>query len=199
MQTNSSQAADPVANLNISYDVLAHSNGSFSAESNVDSFHLDLGTVLLGEQSGSASWPISIYNLATDAGLTAGLEMLSVPDPNDRFSLAIPETLLPAGESATLFVTLDTTSPGEFQATWNLPTLDDSSVPGSTLGTPLTLTVSAMIHGAMAGDFDSNGLLDVGDIDTLSAAIQANSIQDKYDLNSDGRVDSQDRTYWVEE
>ncbi len=50
----------------------------------------------------------------------------------------------------------------------------------------------------VAGDFDSSGALDVGDIDLLTDAVLRNSTGPNFDLNADGKVDQDDRRDWVE-
>ena len=48
------------------------------------------------------------------------------------------------------------------------------------------------------GDLDNNLLLDVNDIDLLTAGIRAGIDNKRYDLDGDGTVNLGDRTYWVE-
>jgi hypothetical protein len=71
------------------------------------------------------------------------------------------------------------------------------------LGTvPVMVQISGTARGASAatafGDFDLNGMLDVGDIDRLSEAARTSVDDLTYDLNGDGVVSGQDRVYWVE-
>ena len=49
------------------------------------------------------------------------------------------------------------------------------------------------------GDFDNDGQLTAADIDTLSAAVRANSTDLQYDLNADKAVNDADREVWVNE
>jgi hypothetical protein len=53
------------------------------------------------------------------------------------------------------------------------------------------------VSGVLTGDFDSNGALDVADIDALAAAIRNNSTDAKFDVNGDGSVNAADHTTWV--
>jgi hypothetical protein len=48
------------------------------------------------------------------------------------------------------------------------------------------------------GDFNSNGRLDVEDIDLLSNVARLGTNETAYDLNADQLVDELDRTFWVE-
>ena len=50
-----------------------------------------------------------------------------------------------------------------------------------------------------AGDFNQDGLLDVTDLDVLTAEVRAGAQSQAFDLNGDGAVDDIDRTVWVEE
>ncbi|MCA9197002.1 MAG: hypothetical protein KDA87_05660 [Planctomycetales bacterium] len=51
----------------------------------------------------------------------------------------------------------------------------------------------------LLGDFDGSGVLDVADINLLSAEVRSANPDPSFDLNSDGNVDQDDRTMWVEE
>ncbi|MCA9170416.1 MAG: PEP-CTERM sorting domain-containing protein [Planctomycetales bacterium] len=48
-----------------------------------------------------------------------------------------------------------------------------------------------------SGDFNGDGQLTVDDIDELTAAILAGSIDAKYDVDKDGKVNGDDRATWV--
>lgn len=52
---------------------------------------------------------------------------------------------------------------------------------------------------AAVGDFDSDGDLDIDDIETLGAAILAGSRESRFDVNADGDVDTVDYSFWVTE
>jgi len=54
-----------------------------------------------------------------------------------------------------------------------------------------------MISVAMAGDFNSNGLLDVADINMLEVQVAGGSNPTAYDLNKDTKVDTGDIGVWV--
>ncbi len=53
--------------------------------------------------------------------------------------------------------------------------------------------------GGLLGDFDSSGVLDIADIDLLSAEILAQTNGTGFDLNDDGQVDQEDSRIWVED
>jgi hypothetical protein len=47
----------------------------------------------------------------------------------------------------------------------------------------------------VAGDFNGNGMRDVGDLDALAGGMATNDLA--FDLNDDGNTDIADRTFWV--
>ncbi|MCA9216843.1 MAG: hypothetical protein KDB27_27425, partial [Planctomycetales bacterium] len=53
--------------------------------------------------------------------------------------------------------------------------------------------------GRLAGDIDGNSILDVMDLDAITAAVLAGIQQSQYDVNSDGVVDNKDREHWIED
>jgi hypothetical protein len=65
---------------------------------------------------------------------------------------------------------------------------------GSVTNYQLDFLVSSI---GTAGDFDNSGALDAADIDLLSAAVRDGSQETQFDVNSDGSVTQDDRTYWV--
>ena len=52
---------------------------------------------------------------------------------------------------------------------------------------------------SIPGDFDNSGVLDMPDIDLLSAEVRAGGGDLSFDLNSDGQVNQEDRRIWVED
>lgn len=63
--------------------------------------------------------------------------------------------------------------------------------------TSLSLSLRVMATPTVVGDFDGNEMLDVGDIDRLSAAVRSASEITIFDLNNDGVVGTEDRVRWV--
>ena len=49
------------------------------------------------------------------------------------------------------------------------------------------------------GDTDLNGMIDVDDLDLLSQAVLAGTVEPRFDLNNDNLVNETDREVWVEE
>jgi hypothetical protein len=59
-----------------------------------------------------------------------------------------------------------------------------------------TLTVEFEV-GGLLGDFDGSGILDVADIDALTAEVIVGTNDTKFDVTGDGLVDQADRTEWI--
>ncbi|MCA9198257.1 MAG: hypothetical protein KDA87_11995 [Planctomycetales bacterium] len=199
VHSSSSGAANAVANLEVDYTVVAKSNASFSADHDVNQWSLDLGTFALNEEDGMVVRNVPVFNLGETVDLTAELELLSTATDSSAFRLALPEELISPGSFADLVVKMPTSMAGSFQTTWNIPTLDNSSLPGSSLGAPLTLTVFGTVVDYLPGDFDQDRQRSVFDLDLLDAAILANDGLLTFDLDQDGQVDANDRKIWIHE
>jgi hypothetical protein len=52
---------------------------------------------------------------------------------------------------------------------------------------------------SVAGDVNGDGVADASDMDLLSAAVRDGQAPARYDVNHDGRVNEDDRVYWVEQ
>ena len=61
------------------------------------------------------------------------------------------------------------------------------------------LIIGRLAIGESAGDFDQDGELDIDDVNELSQAIFDESIEERFDLNDDARVDIGDLEFWVHE
>ena len=60
-----------------------------------------------------------------------------------------------------------------------------------------TISFRVSPQAGIAGDFNANGALDSSDLDTLAGQVLLNSEDLLYDLNKDGTVDSNDRSFWI--
>lgn len=49
----------------------------------------------------------------------------------------------------------------------------------------------------VSGDYNGNGQLDVADIQLLSEAVRSKDTDSKFDLDADGKVNQDDRRFWV--
>jgi hypothetical protein len=65
------------------------------------------------------------------------------------------------------------------------------------IGYTATDVILSIVDRPAPGDFSRDGVLDVADIDLLSAEVRAGSHDVEFDLNNDRLVDSQDRRVWV--
>jgi hypothetical protein len=59
------------------------------------------------------------------------------------------------------------------------------------------LTLTPLLPSTIAGDFNSNGLLDVADINMLEVKVAGGANPEAYDLNQDSKVDTGDLGVWV--
>ena len=64
---------------------------------------------------------------------------------------------------------------------------------GSYLNGPATINLG------LVGDYNNNGSLDAGDLDLQAIEIAAGTNKPAFDLTGDGKVDLDDRVYWVEQ
>jgi hypothetical protein len=66
-------------------------------------------------------------------------------------------------------------------------------------GDGLFTLISVVSTDAMRGDFNSDGQLDIFDIELLSKQVRSGEFIDIFDLNGDSVLDAEDRTVWVHE
>jgi hypothetical protein len=60
--------------------------------------------------------------------------------------------------------------------------------------------IRALMHGTYGiapGDFNQNGQLDAADLDGLTSALLVGSSDGKYDLDGNGKLESNDRSIWI--
>lgn len=151
--------------INVTGNVLAHSNASWSSSSDVNSITLDFGTQVVG--TGLKTLNTAIHNLNPNPGFTANLDIVSrsgTGNTTQLYTNIIPTTGIAPGGNRPVTVTLDTSTVGPYSATWTINTADQS-LPGATNGTPITLTLTANVvaAGFVPPDFDQDG--DVDDVD----------------------------------
>lgn len=166
--TSSSQAVhDGSFSQAVSLLVLDHSEGSFSTSADVDILNLDLGS--FEPNSGVIDDAFGITNLASLAGFTADMDILSVLGTGDTgalFTNAAPATLGP-DETLPCMASLDTAAgQGMVSAAWTFAVADES-LPGATAGTDLVLTLSAYV--AITGDVDLDKDVDLADLGILAS------------------------------
>jgi hypothetical protein len=59
------------------------------------------------------------------------------------------------------------------------------------------LRLLGLVAESLVGDLNSNGSLDIADLDALTDAIRGGQMDSKYDMNQDGQVTLADRSFWV--
>jgi hypothetical protein len=83
------------------------------------------------------------------------------------------------------------------QFSMNLAAGASTSLAFDYIGGSLSHAVFDIVPKPLSGDFDLDGSLTALDIDQLSAEIRRGGTNVSFDLNSDSRVDTADRTVWV--
>jgi endonuclease I len=143
-------ANDANDTINVTLSVLDASNSSF-ATTDTDALSIDFGTL----QQGQSAAPIefSLFNIASSLGadLTAGLDLDSIVLSGDTsvFDTTLDEfTNLLAGSSNAYEASFDTSTIGEFAATYQLY-FSDESLPGTVSVTTLTLNLVGEVTSAV--------------------------------------------------
>lgn len=183
--------------INVSLSVLDHANPSFSGLSDVNALSFDFGTIVVGAPAPTFSF--ELFNLATTAGFTAGLDFDSSSGSGDVSALSTNMTgfsTLAAGGSHAFTASLDTSSTGSFSALYTL-NFSDENLPGATGLGQLTLSLTgAVTSTADDADFNSDGVVDGSDFLTWQRGFGSSGGLSKGDANSDGVVDSADLLVW---
>jgi beta-lactam-binding protein with PASTA domain/endonuclease I len=146
------------------FTVVEHSTGSFTPEATQAQLNINFGVL----DSASNVDPISfdIYNLLSQSGFTADMQIVSVTSQGDTDKLTTDldsfTGSIPAGSSYTFTANLNNSVSGSFSATYYIQTADEY-IPGSADGELLTLTLTALVSG-LAGDINNDGDVDLEDI-----------------------------------
>ena len=145
--------------------VVTHANGSFSAEGNVDALTIDFGTV--PQAGGVLSQAVSLWNLETVAGLTAGLDLDSISlisgDGDVLDTDLTPFSALAGGTSTSFGVRFDTSETGVFAADYRL-VLSDEDIPGAE-SQILFLRLRGEV--ILQGDLNGDGIVGSQDLDIV--------------------------------
>jgi endonuclease I len=146
-------------------DVLAHAEGSWVSEFNMDSLGVDFGSV--PANSGVYTIEFTLYNLEPAAGFTAALDVDAVAAAGDTHVLStnlLPLSDLPPGDSVLFTATFDSAATaGEYLAAYDLE-VSDEDLPGALAGTPMSVYLVGIIESAGVFPFDADG---DGDIDLV--------------------------------
>jgi endonuclease I len=183
-------ANDADDTITVGLNVLDHAIPSFTGTSTLSTLTYDFGSVSLGSL---ATAELDLFNLVDTAGYTAGLNLYSLIGSGDTSILTTnlaPFAGLSAGASTSFDINFDTSTIGEFSASYTL-SFSDEDLPGAIALSDLTLNLAGVVDdGGLAGDFDMDEDIDAADIDLL-AANQGSvpPIDPKFDLNSDDTAD----------
>ena len=184
--------------INVSFDVLDHSEASFEGLADVNSLLLDFGTVVMG--SSLPDLDFDIFNLEDTAGFTADLELDSISGSGDTSVLTTDLTTftggsaLEAGFSNSFMASMDTSTLGSFSATYTL-SFSDEDIPGAATGDDLTLTLMGSVIGGNA-DFDGSGLVDGRDFVIWQQGFGNGTTQAEGDADGNNQVDEVDLMVW---
>jgi hypothetical protein len=192
--------------INVSLDVLAHANPSFSLASDENTLSYDFGSVTLGADV--PQFEFDIANLVEVAGYTAKLELDSIITSGDVASFATNlagftgANALGAGSTNSYFAAIDTSSEGVFSASYTLDFSDEDLSGALGLGS-LTLNLSAIVGAAIleTADFDGDGDVDGRDflIWQRGYSLTETATRGDGDANGDGNVDEADLLVWQEQ
>jgi hypothetical protein len=145
---NVSSTSQQVANNNFSqtvpYQVVGHSNASFSSLSDTDATSIDFGYVPVGSPSRSGAF--AVHALPSSAAM-AGLDLDSITSSGDTTALSTTATTftnIAQGQHQDYFAALNTSQAGIFSATHTLA-VSDQDLPGAITGTSLVLTTTARV------------------------------------------------------
>lgn len=126
--------------------VVDHANASFSPSSDVNTLHVDLGSLALG--SNPVSETLVLYNMLGTLP-TAPLDIAGVTEQGDAaslFSLTLdPTTGITTGSGVTFELLFDPATLGAFTVTYTIFNTDTLTIPGALPGVPLVLTVHGVV------------------------------------------------------
>ena len=166
--------------FNVSVEVVDHPVASFSLNLPVDSRTIDLGTVAVGQQ---ASYASRITNLAANGvpPIVADLDLDSVDGSGDTdvlFTDLSPFKGLAQGDIAGFNFFFTPTSVGLFNSVYTL-NLSDEDLPGEQFQ---TLTLNLIGAAVLAGDFNSDGLVNAADYTAWRDGLGTTYTIDDYDV-----------------
>ena len=122
--------------INVTFDVLDHSEASFDGLVDDNTLTIDFGSVALGS---SPTFDFDIFNLESTAGFTADLELDSIAGFGDTSVLTTDlatfsgGSALAAGSNYSFTATMDASTLGSFSAVYTL-NVSDENLAGATAG-----------------------------------------------------------------
>lgn len=187
----SEEAGNGSFTQNVSTTVLAHSNGSFDAVSNVDLLQLNFGIRALGSAAPVENF--AAHNLADASGFTANLDGYLLDSTGDTAQLTTTLNTfagLAGGASLAHTASMQTSSTGSFSAMYTLH-LSDEVLPGFTTVAPLVIILSGRV--ALGGDANLDNLVNSDDFNILATSFGLTGQSwTTGDFTDNGLVDSDD-------
>jgi len=165
-------ANDADDTINLAYDVLNHSNASFSAVSNLDLLTLDFGTVYGGANVNSLGF--DLFNFDNGSNFVAGLDLDSVSGVGDTNVFDTSFDLfsgLMSSESVNYTIDLLPSIAGEYTAGYSFLTSDED-IDGATSGNTLVLIVKVQVVDVLKGDMNLDGTVDAADLPFYVLSLQ---------------------------
>ena len=184
--------------IDLSFMVLDHPVASFADDSVQPSEMIDFGQVALG--SGPIDFGLDLFNYggAGAPAFASDLDLDSILGMGDTGALSIDlatSSGLEQGGSIPFNATLDTSTPGEFSASFLL-TLSGEDLPGEQQQFVGITLMGEVLAGGVAGDYNSDGVVDAADYtvwrDTLGSTADLGA-----DGDGNGTVDAADYTVWA--
>jgi endonuclease I len=182
--------------------VIDHAEPAFA--SGASQLTIDFGALTLGDVAPEV--PFDVFNLMGTAGFTAAMDFDLVSGTGDllAFSTNLPaavgDLLLPAGESRSFLATMDTSTAGDFAASYSL-VFSDENLPGAATLDALTLNLVGTVTAAPVetADFDNDGDVDGADLLAWQRGVSLaeGATRGDGDATGDGAVDAADLAVWT--
>jgi endonuclease/exonuclease/phosphatase family metal-dependent hydrolase len=190
VNSTSQSASNATFSRVFSFDVLDHSNASFSTVSDLNTLTIDFGIV--AKQSASPTRNFIVTNLPSVLGMTADLDLDGISSLGSvaafQSNLATFTGLDPSSVN-NYSVSLNTSNIGLFEAEYILQ-LSDENLPGALNGTNLQLEFVARI--ALGGDANLDGFVTAADFAALQISFGGPGSWTNGDFNGDGTVSAAD-------
>ncbi len=196
-------ASDGNDTVNVTLSVLGHANPSFSGSSDVNTLTYDFGTVT--QNSAAPTIGFDLANLVTTAGFTAGLDLDSIVAAGQSSVLTTDLATFPgaatlaAGASNHYLATFDTSTVGQFSASYTL-NFSDENVPGAASLGSLVLNLNGIVQAPVfttTGDFNGDGIVDGADYLVWQSHASGPGSLHTGDANGDGLVNAADLAVWT--
>lgn len=182
--------------IDLSYSVLSHPVASFSNDSVLAATTIDFGQIETGSGTVFESFSLFNYGGVGAPAFAAGLDLDGLTGLGDSGVLSLnaaPFDGIEQSTALTIDAFFDTSVVGSFEATYTL-NLSGEDLLGEQTQT-LSLTLLGEVLGSLAGDYNSDGLVDAADYsvyrDTLGSTADLRA-----DGNNDGEINAADLAVW---